>query len=287
MEKDKLIEMLNRDLADEHAAIIRYLVHSYLEGEDSPLGAGLLSRSREEMWHMHWLGMIIGALGGEPNMSPAPYPFDPTSRATIFKSYVRYEEKLVPHYMDEAEQVSDPHIRRVLRREAWESAVHAKKFARILGKLSPEVAGGLPGAENELPAEYVQTLQNLVEEKYNRVLQQIRDAWVFQKEEIEGWRMIDFSMTKMKQLAHLAEPVAENGFEPAFVAGPTDPGRMIGTAMKRSHEDVVKAMGRHLKLMEEAETRRHAGLMINLDLMVKQEEYEAEETADRLSGRRE
>ena len=62
MNKQELIEMVNRDLTDEHAAIIRYLVHGYLEGEDTPLGAGLLSRAREEMWHMHWLGMIIGNL---------------------------------------------------------------------------------------------------------------------------------------------------------------------------------------------------------------------------------
>ena len=56
MKKEELIEMLNKDMADEHAAILRYLVHSYLEGEDTPLGASLLSRAREEMWHMHWLG---------------------------------------------------------------------------------------------------------------------------------------------------------------------------------------------------------------------------------------
>jgi hypothetical protein len=31
MEKEALIEMLNRDVAEEHAAIIRHLVHSYLE----------------------------------------------------------------------------------------------------------------------------------------------------------------------------------------------------------------------------------------------------------------
>ena len=72
MEKQQLIAMLNRDLTDEHAAIIRYLVHGYLEGEDTPLGAGLLSRAREEMWHFHWLGMIIGQLGGEPDLKPAP-----------------------------------------------------------------------------------------------------------------------------------------------------------------------------------------------------------------------
>jgi len=44
MNKQELIAMVNRDLTDEHAAIIRYLVHGYLEGEDTPIGAGLLSR---------------------------------------------------------------------------------------------------------------------------------------------------------------------------------------------------------------------------------------------------
>ena len=45
MKKNELITMLNRDLADEHAAIIRYLVHAWMEGEDTPIGASLLSRS--------------------------------------------------------------------------------------------------------------------------------------------------------------------------------------------------------------------------------------------------
>ena len=135
MKKDELIVMLNKDMAEEHAAILRYLVHSYLEGEDTPLGASLLSRARDEMWHMHWLGMVVGNLGGEPNMIPAPYPFDPTNRATIFKSYVDYELSLIPHYMGEAERVDDPHIKRVLQREAWESEYHAKKFQRMQFKL--------------------------------------------------------------------------------------------------------------------------------------------------------
>ncbi|MFN2359364.1 MAG: ferritin-like domain-containing protein, partial [Desulfotignum sp.] len=167
MENQKLISMLNKDMAEEHAAIIRYLVHSYLEGEDTPLGAKLLSRSREEMWHMNWLGMVVGELGGEPNLDPAPYPYDPTNRATIFKSYVDYEKSLVPHYNAEAEKVDNPHIKRVLQREALESAMHAKKFERMLTKLDKKEAEGLPGQENELPDDYVQKFQSLVEYKYN------------------------------------------------------------------------------------------------------------------------
>jgi len=280
MDNEKLIEMLNRDLADEHAAIIRYLVHSYLEGEDSPLGAGLLSRSREEMWHMHWLGMIIGRLGGEPNMTPAPYPFDPTNRKTIFQSYVVYEEKLIPHYMKEADSVDDPHIKRVLQREAWESKMHAEKFHRTGGKLSPEEAGSCPGEESQLPDQFVENLQGIVELKYSQMLQSIRDAWVFQDNGPTGWQVMDFSFTKMKQLAHMAEEVAENGITPRLKKGELILSASIGTALQNALESIQKTTDQHISLQKNPESEKHAGLMINLDLSIKQEKYEAEEIRD-------
>jgi bacterioferritin len=280
MEREELVALLNKDMADEHAAILRYLVHSYLEGEDTPLGAGLLSRAREEMWHMHWLGMIVGKLGGEPNMTPAPYPFDPTNRATIFKSYVDYELNLIPHYMGEAERVDDPHIKRVLQREAWESEYHAKKFQRVLDKLTPELAEGLPGEENELPEDFVERLQGLVASKYKEMLQHIRGSWVFQKEGILGWQMMDFAMTKMKQLAHLAEEVAENGITPRFEAGTLEKNDSPGAAIKKGLDDVRAAREEHLTFQGEGETQKHAGLLLSLDLALKQEEYEASEIED-------
>lgn len=280
MEKQELITMLNRDLADEHAAILRYLIHSYLEGEDTPLGASLLSRAREEMWHMHWLGMIIGRLGGEPNLAPAPYPYDPTNRATIFKSYVDYELKLIPHYNGEADKVDDPHIKRVLQREAWESEYHARKFQRILDKMTPEQAEGLPDEENELPEEFVERLQGLVASKYTEMLQHIRSSWVFQQESIVGWQLMDFGMTKMKQLAHLAEEVAENGIAPRFEVGKIDLSASIGTALKKGLEDVRGSREEHITFQGESETQKHAGLLLSLDLALKQEEYEAAEIED-------
>jgi bacterioferritin len=280
MKKEELIAMLNKDMADEHAAILRYLVHSYLEGEDTPLGASLLSRAREEMWHMHWLGMIIGGLGGEPNLTPAPYPYDPTNRATIFKSYVDYELKLVPHYNGEADKVDDPHIKRVLQREAWESEYHARKFQRILDKMTPEQAEGLPGEENELPEEFIERLQGLVAGKYTEMLQHIRSSWVFQHESIVGWQLMDFSMTKMKQLAHIAEEVAENGITPRFEAGKIDLSASVGAALKKGLEDVRGAREEHITFQGESETQKHSGLLIELDLALKQEEYEAAELED-------
>ncbi len=280
MENQKLINMLNKDMAEEHAAIIRYLVHSYLEGEDTPMGAKLLSRCREEMWHMHWLGMVVGKLGGEPNLNPATYPYDPTNRATIFKSYVDYEKSLIPHYNSEAEKVDDPHIKRVLQREAWESAMHANKFESMLNKLDNKEAKSLPGEENELPNDYVEKFQSLVEYKYNLMLRHIRDAWVFQKENMFGWKIMDFAMTQMKQLAHLSEPVAENGIPPRFNVQPFDLSASLGPALSKTLEDVESSIKRHQALKNEEETRKHAGEITNLELSVDQETYQADEIKD-------
>jgi bacterioferritin len=246
MEKQALIDKLNRDLADEHAAIIRYLVHGYMEGEDTPLGASLVSISREEMWHFHWLGMIIGKLGGEPNFTPAPYPYDPTNRATILRSYIEYEEKLIPHYGGEAEKVDDPHI----------------------------------GGEMGLPEEMLDKLQAEVTSKYTEMLQHLRTSWVFQDDEIMGWKIMDQAMEKMKQLAHFAEDIAEDGVAPKLKPGEIDRSNAIGQALKRALEDVRTARERHLKLREDSEVRKHSGLVINLDLTVQQEEYQGAELKD-------
>ena len=285
MKKQELIDMLNRDIADEHAAIIRYLVHGWMEGEDTPLGSSLISISREEMWHMHWLGMVIGELGGEPNFTPAPYPYDPTSRTTILNSYVAYEEKLIPHYNGEAEKVDDPHIKRVLQREAWESAIHAKKFVRKLGKLSAEEAAGLPGEDSELPKELLDTLQEEVTSKYTEMLQHLRTSWVFQQDDNMGWKIMDQAMEKMKQLAHFAEDIAEDGIPPKFEPGQIDMSNTIGVALKKALEDVRSGRERHVKLSEFAEVKKHSGLVINLDLNIQQEAYQGDEIEDWQKGK--
>jgi bacterioferritin len=280
MNKKQIIEMLNRDLADEHAATLRYLVHAYIEGEDTPLGAGLLSRSREEMWHMHWLGMIIGSLGGEPNLKPAPYPYDPSNRATIFKSYVEYEEKLIPHYNDEAEMVNDPHMQRVLRREAWESAIHARKFQRVLDKLKPEMARVPPGGERSMPEDFIEKLQKDINSKYAEMLKHVRHSWVFQKRGLDSWTLMNQAFEKMKHIAHLAEDVGGEGVHPRFNPATISPEKNFGRAVGNAVAEVQKAYSRHRRLKKDEEFGRHGGMVINMDLDTQQEEYQAEELKD-------
>ena len=280
MDEKALIDLLNNDLDDEHAAVLRYVIHGYLEGEDTPIGASLLSRAREEMWHMHWLGMAVGRLGGEPNLVPAPYPYDPANRGTIFKSYAAYEEKLIPHYNGEAEKVDDPHIKRVLQRESSESAIHARKFQRLLGKLTPEEAAMPPGGRPSLPKAFVDKLQDEISDKYREMLQHIRYSWVFQQDGMMGWQLMDQAMEKMKHIAHFAEDVAGDGADPRFKADQVDMSTAIGQALQQALEAVEGAFRRHQSFQKDGELQKHGGLVINLDFTAQQEQYQAAEIKD-------
>jgi bacterioferritin len=272
--------MLNRDLTDEHAAVVRYLIHSYQEGEDTVVGASLLSRCREEMWHMHWLGMIIGELGGEPDFTIGPYPFDSASRETMLQSYIQYEEKLIPHYNDEAQKVDDPHIRRVLRREAWESAIHALRFQRLIEKLSPEERDALPEGDRELPVSFAEKLQDELLKKYTEMLQHVRISWVFQNEERVGWQVMDQAMEKMKHLAIFAEALAEDGGELPFKAGSIDMSRAVGDALRKAVDDLQAGGERYRMLQKDEELLKHSGIALKMDLAVRQIDYQKEEIED-------
>ena len=131
-----------------------------------------------------------------------------------------------------------------------------------------------------MPKALLDMLQAEVTRKYTEMLQHLRTSWVFQKDEILGWKIMDQGMEKMKQLAHFAEDIAEDGVAPKFKPGRVDKSAAIGVALKKALEDVQTARGRHVKLRDDSEIKKHSGLVINLDLTIKQEAYQGEELED-------
>ena len=97
---------------------------------------------------------------------------------------------------------------------------------------------------------------------------------------LSGWQIIDFSFTKMKQLAHIAEEVAENGIPPRLDKGAISTETSIGIALQNALESVEATRNLHSRLKEDPEAQEHSGLMINLDLSIDQETYEADEIKD-------
>ena len=57
-DKQAIVELLNADLRDEHAAIVQYLQHAYAIGEGEEAGE-IEAIAREEMRHLDWLAEAI------------------------------------------------------------------------------------------------------------------------------------------------------------------------------------------------------------------------------------
>jgi len=286
-EGQALIDMLNADLRDEHASVIRYLIHAYQAGEDSPLGAMLLTMAREEMWHMDWLADVLGGMGAEPDMTPGVYPHDPTSTASLLRSYIEWEERLVKSYVEQAEGVSDPEARRVLLQQSLESNVHKQRFASALARLGPEAETPLAyGASKELAPEMADRLQDEMAGEYGLVLQHLRHSFVLEEACPVSSELELVAMRHMKHLSHFAEKLAETGHEPKFERPALDMSRAVEPALDSDLQLTHRARDRFVHLSQEPGLAEHPGLKLEVENMIIQEEFlaatveELQETAE-------
>ncbi len=273
-DRQALVDMLNADLRDEHASVIRYLIHAYQAGEDTPLGSMLLSMAREEMWHMDWLADAIGEMGAEPDMNPGVYPHDPTSTASLLRSYIEWEAGLVKAYAEQAEKVSDPEIKRVLMQQSKESNVHMQRFEAALAKLGPEGEEPLVYEDTgEFSPNMLGRLQDEMTDEYKLVLQHLRHAFVLEEEHPEMGELELVAMRHMKHLSHFAEELAESGHEPKFEAPDMDMSRDIEPALKADLDLTQDARERFVTLSQDPELEEHTGLKIEVENMIIQEEF--------------
>jgi len=274
MERQALIDTLNADLRDEHASVIRYLIHAYQVGEDTPLGALLLSMAREEMWHMDWLADAIGEMGAEPDMAPGVYPHDPTSNGSLLRSYIEWEDGLVKAYAGQAERVSDPEIKRILMQQSRESAIHSQRFARALAKLGSEAEEPLIHEDSgDFSPEMARRLQDEMTDEYRLVLQHLRHAFVLEGDHPELSELELVAMRHMKHLSHFAEELAESGHEPQFELPDLDMSRSAESALQSDLQLTEEARERFANLSQEPEIAEHPGLKLEVENMIIQEEF--------------
>lgn len=275
MDKKELIEMLNQDLADEHASIIRYLIHAYQVGEDTPFGSMLLTMAREEMWHTDWLGDAIGELGAEPRMEKGDYPYDPTSNASMLRSYIEWEARLVQMYEEQAQQVEDREISRMLLQEGLESETHRKRLAEWLERLGPEAEEPFQyGEESGFSPQMLAHFQEETADQYKLVLQELRHAFVLEDESCPVSSELELSaMRHMKHLSHFAEELAESGREPEFEYPGVDMSRDVMAALVSDLELTKAARERFVQLNQDPELVDHEGLKTEIENMITRNEF--------------
>lgn len=136
MDKQKLIDGLNYDLAREYTAVIQYLTYAAnVTGPYRPQISALFRQEiTDELGHAQFLAEKIAALGGTPTTQPAPVPQANDARQML-QRVVEAEEETVKRYAQraaEAEQAGEIGLKVQLENMILDESQHGEEVKKIL-----------------------------------------------------------------------------------------------------------------------------------------------------------
>ena len=131
MDRSRIIELLNKDLQDEHSAIIQYLNHAYGIGEGE-MACEIEAIARDEMRHLDWLAETIVELGGVPSLDRGTMRMDGEQVSDWMQNDVSLEEGAVKQYKEHINLIDDSKVKRLLRRILSDEQAHYDNFAHFV-----------------------------------------------------------------------------------------------------------------------------------------------------------
>ena len=136
MDKQKLVDNLNEDLAGELGAVIQYITYAAkVTGPYRPqLSAFFLAEVADEQGHAQYLANKIVALGGEPTTEPRPVPNAKTNKEMV-EAVLAAEQRATIDYTQrakEAEEAGDKGLAVQLEDMVRDESGHAEETERIL-----------------------------------------------------------------------------------------------------------------------------------------------------------
>lgn len=218
MDKEKIIEMLHKDMQDEHAAIIQYLQHAYAFGEGE-LAAELEAIAREEMQHFRWLADIVVRLGGKPSMVRGEVVFDGPKVVDMLHADIRAEQKAIDQYLTHIALIDDPEIVEVLRRIVADERAHLGQFEGYADEQDPAAEVRMEPTITEADRPKAEYLQKDLKHEYTVVLQYLAHAFMTPHCEVEHemeWQAIE----EMRHMGWLAEEMESLGTRAEMVHDP-------------------------------------------------------------------
>ena len=218
MDKEKIIELLHRDMQDEHAAVIQYLRHAYAFGEGE-LAAELEAIAREEMQHFRWLADIVVGLGGKPSMVRGEVVFNGPKIVDMLQADVEAEQRAIDQYLTHIALIDDPEIVEVLRRIVADERAHMGKFEKYAGEQDPSAEVRMEPTITEADRPKAEYLQKDLKHEYTVVLQYLAHAFMTPHCEVEHemeWQAIE----EMRHMGWLAEEMESLGTRAEMVHDP-------------------------------------------------------------------
>jgi bacterioferritin len=136
MNKKKLIQALNEDLAGEFGAIIQYLAYAAkATGPYRPqIAQFFLAEVPDEQAHAQFLANKIVALGGEPTAEPRPVP-EARGNKEMLEAVLEAERRAIADYTQrakDAEAFGDKGLVVQLEDMVRDESSHAEETERML-----------------------------------------------------------------------------------------------------------------------------------------------------------
>jgi len=235
MDKTKIIELLNKDLQDEHGAIIQYLSHAYGMGEGE-MACEIEANARDEMRHFDWLAETIVELGGAPSLERGTMRMGGARVSEWMQNNVMLEDGAIKQYREHIDLIDDPKIKRLLQRILSDEEAHRDSFAHFVEKAKREGAEDIRGDRKDKTAS---TLNWGIEHEYTVILQYLLHSYLSKDEEAQE-QLSDQAINEMQHLGWLAEELASSGGNPKIehseVNKSTKPSDMLKADIKIEKE---------------------------------------------------
>jgi len=209
MDKKQIIALLNKDLQDEHGAIVQYLNHAYGMGEGE-MTCEIEAIARDEMRHLDWLAETIVELGGTPSLERGTMRMGGAQVTDWMKNNVMLEEGAITQYKEHINLVDDPKIKRLLQRILSDEKAHHGNFEHFVEKAQREEAKDVRGSRQDKTA---QTLNWGIEHEYTVILQYLLHSYLSKSEEAKE-QLADQAINEMQHLGWLAEELVGEGGNP-------------------------------------------------------------------------
>lgn len=211
-----VVEMLNADIRDEHAAIIQYLQHAYAIGESGE-ACEIEAIARDEMRHLRWLSEAVVELGGDPTIERGEVDLSGAGPVEWMARDIMAEEKAIAQYKEHIAAIDDPKIVRLLQRILSDEEAHRDQFADLADELAEEgvkpVAEDLSTATGGEPSRAAEILQQGVQHEYTVILQYLYHDFVTPDCEVSHELRMQ-AINEMQHMGWFSEELAATGIRP-------------------------------------------------------------------------
>ncbi len=254
MEKEKVIELLKKDLEDEHGAIIQYLSHAYAMGEGE-MACEIEAVSRDEMRHLDWLAKTIVELGGTLSLERGTMRMGGESVARWMGNDVMLEEGAISQYKEHINAIDDPKIKRLLKRILADEEAHHGFFQHFVDKAQKKGAKDVRGSRQD---EVAQVLNWGVEHEYTVILQYLLHGYMSPNKDVKQ-QMEDQAINEMQHLGWLAEELIDGGGNPRIEHTEVDRSTRTADMLRadiKIEKEVAAEYDRAAKEFDDADLKR-------------------------------